>query len=302
MRSMRIVSLLPSATEIAFALGLGDAIVGVTHECDYPPDARSKPNLTRTTLNRAGTSAEIDAATSGHLDAGSTSYQLNERLLVELEPDLILTQTLCEVCAVPHSLVQGALPAFRHRPKILSLGPASFADVLSNIKTVGDHTWRSAEARSLISMLRARVDRVSLAAAARVPTRVFCMEWLDPPWTAGHWVPDMVGLAGGIEVLGQARQPSRRVSWTEIERAQPAVIVLAICGFDLARTRQELGRTSWPAEWSRLPAVQNGQVYAVDGSAYFTRPGPRLVDGIEILYELWSGQRDAVANRFERVA
>src|SRR5687767_6152557 len=249
---MRIVSLLPSATEIAFALGLGDEIVGVTHGCDHPSEALSKPRVTFTTLDREATSAEIDAATTGHLEAGSTSYRLDERLLVDLEPDLVLTQMLCEVCAVPHSLVQGALPAFRHRPKVLSLEPAGFADVLSSIKTVGDHTDRVSEARSLINELLSRVDQVALGAAGRPPRRMVCLEWMDPPWSAGHWVPDMVGLAGGTELIGGPREPSRRLEWSTIVQANPEVIVLAVCGFDLDRTVREMDRIEWPAAWSEI--------------------------------------------------
>jgi iron complex transport system substrate-binding protein len=296
---MRIVSLLPSATEIAFALGLGDQIVGVTHECDYPPEAMSKPRVTYTTLDRDATSAEIDAATTGHLEAGSTSYGLREGLLVELHPDLVLTQMLCEVCAVPHSLVQGALPAFSRRPKVLSLEPASFGDVLSTIKTVGDHTDRVDEARRLISELRTRVDQVTLSASRNPPRRVVCLEWLDPPWSSGHWVPDMIGLAGGIELIGASRQPSRRIAWELLAEAQPELIVLAICGFDLERTTRELVRVQWPDVWHSLAAVQADNVYAVDGSAYFTRPGPRLIDGIEILADICSGRPES--DRFRRI-
>ena len=295
----RIVSLHPSYTEIAFALGLGDQIVGVTHECDYPPQALNKPKVTFTTLDREATSAEIDAATTGHLNSGTTSYGLNEQLLVDLEPDIVLTQMLCEVCAVPHSLVQGALPAFRHRPKILSLEPANFADVLSSIKTVGDHTDRVAEARVLISDLRSHVDRIAISAASRLPVRMLCLEWLDPPWSAGHWVPDMVGLAGGVEVLGASRQPSRRVTWQNVINAEPEVIVMALCGFDLDRTLYEIRQTGLPDGLRGLSAVQNGRFYAVDGSAYFTRPGPRLVDGIEILAEIMGGGEDV--GRFQQV-
>ena len=292
---MRIVSLLPSATEIAFALGLGDHIVGVTHECDYPAEALSKPRVTFTTLDRDATSAEIDAATTSHLDAGTTSYGLDEPLLVDLDPDLVLTQILCEVCAVPHSLVQGTLPALRRKPKVLSLEPAGFADVLSNIKTVGDHTERVVEARALIRDLRTRVDRVALRAAGSMPSRVVILEWLDPPWSAGHWVPDMVGLAGGIEMVGRSRQPSRRIPWETIAAADPEVIVLAICGFDLQRTLNELARVTWPDICQELSAVREGRVYAVDGSAYFTRPGPRLVEGIELLATIFEGSSDSAA-------
>jgi iron complex transport system substrate-binding protein len=182
---------------------------------------------------------------------------------------------------------------------VLSLEPVGFADVLSTIKTVGDHTDRVHAASRVISNLRTRVDRVALGAAGVPPRRVVCLEWMDPPWSAGHWVPDMVGLAGGIELLGVSHQPSRRVSWEALADAQPDVIVLAVCGFDLDRTMRELDRVPWPSLWNELEAVQAGQVYAVDGSAYFTRPGPRLVDGIEILAGIFSGRSET--DRFQRV-
>lgn len=298
---MRIVSLLPSATEITFALGLGEEIVGVTHECDYPPEAASKPRVTMTTLDRSMSSADLDAATAGHLDAGTTSYRLDLELLRDLAPDLILTQTLCEVCAVPHSLVSGALPRLPSRPRVLSLAPKRFGDLFSTIKTVGDHTGRSAAARALVDQLKCRVDAVALGAARAKLRRVVCLEWIDPLWSAGHWVPDMVGLAGGIELLGGSGEPSRRTSWPSLSRAAPDVLVIAACGFDLPRTLEEVDRTSFPQEWWELPAVRAGNAFAVDGSAYFTRPGPRLVDGIELLAELFTLPSEVANDRWVRV-
>lgn len=299
---MRIVSLLPSATEIAFGLGLGDDVVGVTHECDYPPEARLKPCVTTTTLDTSLSSREIDAITTGHLADGTSAYRLDTEALRALEPDLVLTQMLCEVCAVPHTLVRESLPHLASRPKVLSLEPVRLADVLSNVKTVGDHTGHQQEARGLIAGLRDRIDTTALDAAARGPMpRVFCMEWLDPPWSAGHWVPDMVGLAGGMELLGCAAEPSRRVTWDEIDAVAPEVIVLMPCGFDLERTVAEFRRTELPEIWSNLPAVQAGRVFAVDGSAYFNRPGPRLVDGLEMLAEIFRGESAEQAGRWARL-
>jgi iron complex transport system substrate-binding protein len=285
---MRIVSLLPSATEIVCGLGLADALVGITHACDYPPEIAGKAIVTRPRLaTRSMSSAEIDAAVRQAQQEGRGGYELDADLLARLAPDLILTQGLCDVCAVPHGVVQDLVPELPSKPKVLSLNPARLADLLSDVKTVGDFTGHQAEARALITALRTRLDRVALktAAAERVP-RVFCLEWLDPPWTAGHWVPDQVGLAGGQEVLGQAGLPSRRTDWAEVAAAEPEVVVLMPCGFDLEQTCREAARTVWPSEWQTLPAVQQGQVWAVDASAYFNRPGPRLFDGLEILAEL----------------
>ena len=281
---MRIVSLLPSATEIIFALGLEEQLVGVTHECDFPPEARLKPAVTSSALaDQSLSSGEIDARVLEQQANGQGTYGLNVDLLAELRPDLIFTQGLCDVCAVPHGLVRQAIPALPGRPSVYSLDPASVGDVLSNIKTVGDATGCSPRARQVITALRARIDAITLKSASLELRRVFCLEWLDPPWTAGHWMPEMVGMVGGFDGLGAMGQPSRRTSWMEIARFAPEVVVLLPCGFNLERTLRELDRTSLPPEWSDLPAVRSGQVYAVDGSAYFNRPGPRLVDGLELL-------------------
>jgi iron complex transport system substrate-binding protein len=213
-------------------------------------------------------------------------------LLGELRPDLILTQGLCDVCAVPHSLVRQTVPRLSSKPKVLSFSPGHLADVLSNIKTVGEFTGRRAEARRLITALRTRLDLLALKTGiVERPPRVFCLEWLDPPWTAGHWVPEMVGLAGGFEGLTAAGLPSRRASWGEIAEYAPEVVVLMPCGFDLDRTRREAAEVAWAPEWHTLPAVQEGRVYAVDASAYFNRPGPRLFTGVEILAQLFHPDR-----------
>ena len=288
----RIVSLLPSATEIVYALGLGDDLVAVTHECDFPPEARLKPAVTSSAVADQGeaglapTSREIDDRVRERQASGEGTYRLNIPLLSELRPDLIFTQGLCDVCAVPHGVVRRAVPTLPTKPHVYSLDPAGVGDVLSDVKTVGDATGRQARARELIAALRARIDRVTLKSAGLPPRRVFCLEWLDPPWTAGHWMPEMVGMAGGYDEIGGAGQPSRRTTWEQVARFAPEVVVLMPCGFDLERTVREFGRTPLPPEWPALPAVRSGEVYAVDGSAYFNRPGPRLVDGLEILASL----------------
>ena len=282
---MRIVSLVSSATEIVYALGLDERLVGVTHECDFPPEARCKPAVTSSApADESLTSREIDARVAEQRAIGLGSSRLDLERLAELRPDLILTQGLCDVCAVPHGVVRGAVPTLPSKPHVYSLDPSSVGDVLSTIKTVGDATKSQARARELIAALRARIDPVTLrSAGAGTMPRVFCLEWLDPPWTAGHWVPEMVGMAGGRDVLAGIGRPSRRATWDEIAACEPEIIVVMPRGFGLERTRRELERTSLPPEWASFPAVRSGRVYAVDGSAYFNRPGPRLVDGLEIL-------------------
>ncbi len=281
---MRIVSLLPSATEILFALGLDDEVVGVTHTCDFPSEARRKPIVTRSRLDQSADSREIDARVAELREGGASADELDEALLAELRPDLIFTEDLCDVCAVPHGVVRAAVPRLPTKPHVYSLSPTTIGDVLSDVKTVGDATGRQASAREVIKSLRTRIDAVTLkTAGVETPPSVLCLEWLEPPWTAGHWVPEMVGMAGGYDPLAGAGRPSRRTTWEQVERAAPDVLVLMPCGFDLPRTLAELERTPLPAAAASLPALREGRAFAVDGSAYFNRPGPRLVDGIEIL-------------------
>ena len=285
---MRIVSLLPSATEIVCALGLVDELVGVTHECDFPAEVVDKPVVTRSALAGASlTSREIDDAVREQQESGGGVYALDVSLLAELEPDLVLTQGLCDVCAVSHSVVRQTVPRLPSKPQILSLSPQHLADVLSDIKTIGDFSGRQSAARRLITQLRTRLDQVALkTGTVEQARRVFCLEWLDPPWTAGHWVPEMVGLAGGLDAVTTAGVPSRRSTWAEIRDYAPEVVIVMPCGFNLERTLREANRTEWPEEWQALPAVRQAQVWAVNGSAYFNRPGPRLFSGVEILAQL----------------
>ncbi len=292
---MRIVSLLPSATEIAFALGLGDQVVAVSHECDYPPAARQRPAVTRSPLHgHALSSREIDERTARELREGGTLYYLDTDRLRDLAPDLILTQELCDVCAVAPQEVERAVRTLGTVPRVLSLEPNTLADVLQTIRIVGTATGREAEAEALVARLAERIARVRQAAdgVADRP-RVFCLEWTDPPWVAGHWVPEMVALAGGIDVLGEAGAPSMRVEWERVRAAAPEVLVLMPCGFDLARTLAEAAVVRALPSWDALPAVGAGRVYAVDGSSYFNRPGPRLVDGLELLAHLLHPERFA---------
>jgi iron complex transport system substrate-binding protein len=274
---MRICSLLPSATEIAFALGLGDEVVGVTHECDYPPEAQTRRVVVRSAIEPARhTSAEIDRMVGERLGTNQSLYTLDLEGFSAAAPDVVITQDLCEVARAAENLPR--------RPKIVSLAPATLGDVLKDITTVGDAAGRKAAAVALVADLRRRIQRVreAVARSDRKP-RVACIEWTDPIYPAGHWVPEMVELAGGTDGLGNKGAPAERVAWEPIRAYAPEVIILMPCGFGVERAAREAPSLAGLDGWSELPAVRSGRVYAVNGSAYFNRPGPRLVDGIEIL-------------------
>jgi iron complex transport system substrate-binding protein len=278
---MKICSLLPSATEILFLLGLGDQIVAVTHECDYPPDAASKLTITQNVIDHERlTSAQIDHHVASNIGRHGSIYNLNEDLLQALQPDLIITQELCDVCAVSYKQVQQAAKVLEGRTKLVSLEPTTLGEVFDNILLVGELTDRQDAARETVRELRNRLDRVKERVRGLRRPKVYAMEWLDPPFTAGHWVPEMVEIAGGDEVLGKAAAKSERIAPERVLEASPEIIVLMPCGFSLERTIEEYKRTTFLPGWS-------GQVYAVDGSSYFNRPGPRLVDGVEILAEIF---------------
>jgi iron complex transport system substrate-binding protein len=285
---MRICSLLPSATEIVCALGLIDDLVAISHECDYPPEVRSKPIVTSSRIDAATrTSAEIDALVSQRLHEHSGIYALNEGMLARLNADLILTQELCDVCAVSYEQVQEAVRALHGEQTVLSLEPINLAGITATIQAVGRATGQEARAANLVTSMEAQISR--LAAAAGHPAarpRVACLEWLEPPFSAGHWVPEMVRIAGGMDVLAGEGERSRRVGWEQVLAGEPEVIVLMPCGFDVGRTLIEYDRAALPDGWRRLPAAQSDCVFAVDASSDFRRPGPRVLRGIEILQEL----------------
>jgi iron complex transport system substrate-binding protein len=300
---MKICSLLPSATEILYALGLGDQIAAVTHECDYPPQATFKPKITDSDIDHLRmTSAEIDRHVVDNVGRHGSIYHLKEDALEALRPNLIVTQELCEVCAVSYKEVQRAARVFEDRTKIISLEPNTLDDVFDTILLIGRMTDRLEAAREVVTTLRARLDRVRERVFGLESPTVYAMEWLNPPFSAGHWVPEMVEIAGGREALGKPGCKSERITPEQIIRAAPDIIVLMPCGFSLERTveeyRREAGAQFLPG-WS-------GQVYAVDGSSYFNRPGPRLVDGVEILAEIFhpaAGQGENESNRnFKRLS
>lgn len=284
-----VVSLLPSATEILFAIGAGPQVVGVTHECDYPQAALKLPRLTSSALPAAPSSADIDRHVRRSLHAGSSLYHLDAELLEHLAPDLIVTQELCEVCAVSYDIVARAARRLRTDPRIISLEPSSLEDVFDTISALGWLTDHAAAAADLISALRERVSAVSSRIAERPKPSVLVLEWTDPPMSARHWTPELVELAGGTPVLGNPGGNSRVLTWDEIVAADPDSIVVAPCGFDLEKTRAAIAELDAKPEWQSLRAVRARRVHAVDGNAYVNRPGPRLVDTIEIFADVFSG-------------
>ena len=306
---LRICSLLPSGTEILYSLGLDDQVVAVTHECDFPPETASKPKITEDLIDHSNakrkrgsaqpqkmTGVEIDHHVSSNIGRHGTIYRLKEDLLEALKPDLIITQELCEVCAVSYKEVQHAARVLDGRTKIVSLEPNSLDDVLDTILLVGELTGRQETAQDNVRELRARLDRVRERVRGLKRPRVYAMEWLDPPFSGGHWVPEMVEIAGGDEVLGKAGGKSERITTERILEANPEIIVLMPCGFSLERTIEEYRRTGCPPRWS-------GQVYAVDGSSYFNRSGPRLIDGVEILADIFHPRGSHEPNRnFKRLS
>ena len=292
---MRIASLVPSATETLFALGLGDEVVAVTHECDYPPEAQELPHLTRSVVPEGLPAAEIDRAVRELTGQGRAIYELDELALQDALPDLIVTQALCPVCAVSVDDVRTIAEEIESQPQVLSLDPATLGEVLVDIRTLGIAADALADADTLLAQLADRLDRVSdaLADAPRVP--VATLEWLDPVYVGGHWVPQMVDLAGGVDVLGLPGERSRVASWEEVREAGAAVVVCMPCGYDLAASVEQA--TLHPDVFELgLP------VYAVDASGHFSRPGPRLVDGIEQLGQiLHPDQAPAAATSWQRV-
>jgi len=298
----RIVSFLPSATEMVYALGLGDQLFGVTHECDYPQPARGKPVVVQSVLPvERMTEREIDAAVAARLGKGLSLYQVDEVRIREIRPDLILTQDLCQVCAPSGNEVAKLLTSLSPRPEILWLTPRSIEQIFDNLYQIAKATGTVARAETVAAASRERLNRVATrAAAASTRPRVFCMEWLDPVYCSGHWVPEMVTLAGGRDSLGRPGEDSVRIPWQEIVAWAPEVLVLSPCGFGLAEAVKQAGLLATYPGWTELPAVRNGRVYAVDASAYFARPGPRVVDGTELLAHLihpglfaWDGPNGA---------
>jgi iron complex transport system substrate-binding protein len=281
---MRIVSLLPSATEIVCRLGLEGQLVGVTHECDWPVGVRRLPKVTRSLIPREATSREIDVLVRERLRTERALYTLDMAALAELRPDLMVTQALCDVCAVAEAEVRAAACALPGAPQVVNLEPACLADLFECLRLVGAAADCEERAEREIAKLAGRVAAVAeRTERIAVRPRVVVLEWIDPPFSSGHWTPELVRLAGGREVVSTAGERSRAMDWREVVAAQPEVLVIACCGFDVSRTLADLPILRGYSGWNKLPCVRTGRVYVVDGSAYFSRPGPRLVDSLEIL-------------------
>jgi len=279
---MRICSLLPSATEIAFALGLGDQVVAVSHECDYPHEASNRPILTKSAIHRkTHRSLEVDKEVE---QRGGDIYEIDEKLLEKLKPDLILTQELCHVCAVSYTKVKEAARVLDADTKIVSLEPTNLEEIVDNILLVGRMTGKLGEAEKLAQQMLQRISRIrEKTQTTRHRPRVFFMEWLQPPWTGGHWIPEMIDYAGGLDGLGHLGKPSHRIDWDDVVAYQPEIIVLSPCGFETSQVMEEARVLSSYEGWEKIPALQSSRIYAVNASAYFSRSGPRVVDGLEIL-------------------
>jgi iron complex transport system substrate-binding protein len=285
---MRIVSLLPSATEILFALGLDREIVGVSHECDFPPRARTKPVVIHSRLPHDASPAEIDRLVSEFVHRGESLYAVDAEVLEALAADLIITQDLCHVCAASPDDLATALARFERRPEVLCLNPQDLGDVWRDILWVGEESCRGHQAEALVEQIGTRLG--ALEQQMPVPTvrpRVAFLEWLQPFYVGGHWVPEMIHVAGGADVLGKVRTPSFRMHLQDIVEAAPDILLIAPCGYGAQQARDEYLSMELPEQWNAMPAVRNGRVYALEANSYFSRPGPRLVTGVEALAKLF---------------
>jgi iron complex transport system substrate-binding protein len=284
---MRIVSLLPSATEMLFALGLEREIVGVSHECDFPPSARTKPVVIHSRLPRNASPAEIDRLVREYVSRGESLYAVDVDKLEELHPDLIITQDLCHVCAASPDDLASALTRFDRRPEVLCLDPRDLGDVWRDILLVGEATCRGPQAEELLEQIGRRQGALEqqLDSSARRP-RVAFLEWLEPIYAGGHWIPEMIRCAGGEDALGTVRKPSFRIHLQDVVEAEPEFLLVAPCGYTAQQAREEYESLNLPDQWNAIPAVRNNRVYALEASSYFSRPGPRLITGMEILAKI----------------
>jgi len=283
MENLRIVSLIPSGTEIVYLLGLGDSLVGRSHDSNYPPDAASVPVISQGKISQKLSSREIDKKVKESLHRGTSLFHIDKKKLNRLKPNLILTQELCEVCAPSFTQVQNSMRIMDHNDaKVLSLHPKTFTDVLENIMQVAEATGTKDQAKSSMIRISFRLENLVSRVRNVAKPKVAVIEWLDPLMIAGHWVPDMVKLAGGEMVLSQSGQKSRYAEWYEIVNADPDILILAPCGFDIPRAKKEIFLFKQRLGWDRLKAVKNNRVWYMDGDAFLTRSGPRLVDGVEI--------------------
>jgi iron complex transport system substrate-binding protein len=299
---MRIVSLVPHATELCFALGLGDELIAVTHECDYPPAALALPKVTRDMLAGGLDAAGIDAAVRERVGAGESIYELDREQLVALAPDLIVTQALCPVCAVSYEEVSELAAELPSSPRVISLDPHTLGESLGDIRTIAEATGRRDEGVALVARSAGRIDRVRLAVRRAPRPRVVALEWLDPVFVAGHWTPQLIEFAGGEDLLGLPAEDSQQLDWEIVAAAEPEIVLVMPCGYDAWRAREEA-----VAYGAQLRALGARRIVAVDASAYFSRPGPRLVDGLELLAHIFhpdlveQGAGEALEVELERV-
>jgi iron complex transport system substrate-binding protein len=275
---VRIVSLVPSATEMLFALGLGDEVTGVTHECDYPPEARERPRVTRDVIGPGLSAAEIDRAVRDLTGQGEAIYELDEHALERLHPELIVTQALCAVCAVSYDDVKQVAARLDPQPEVISLDPHTLGEMLGDVRTLADATDAKDAGVDLVQDAASRIDRVRLAVRASAPVPVVALEWLDPVYTAGHWTPQLIEYAGGLDVLGMTGEHAERRSWEEVAATGAEVAVVMPCGYDAERAAEEAYEYA-----DELEETGVKRVVAVDAAGYFSRPGPRLIDGLELL-------------------
>jgi iron complex transport system substrate-binding protein len=285
---MRIVSLLPSATEILFALGLEREIVGVSHECDFPRQVKTKPVVIHSRMPHDASPSEIDRLVSEYVHRGESLYAVDAEVLEKLAPDLIVTQDLCHVCAASPDDLATALTRFDRRPEVLCLNPQDLGDVWRDILWVGEESCRGPQAEALVKQIGERLGALErqLPQSEDRP-RVAFLEWLQPFYVGGHWVPEMIQVAGGVDVLGKVRTPSFRVHLQDIIEAGPEILLIAPCGYSAQQARDEYRSMEFPEQWNAMPAVRNGRVYALEANSYFSRPGPRLITGIEALAKLF---------------
>lgn len=275
---MRIASLVPSATEMLFALGLGDSVVAVTHECDYPPGARSLPHLTRTVLAEGLDARQIDSAVKETVGEGRALYELDEERLAELAPDLVVTQAICDVCAVSYDDVVEVAARLPSRPRVLQQDPSTLGEMLEDVIRLGEATGLESEAHLMRGELEGRLATVRAAVSGTQTPRVIALEWLDPPFVGGHWIPEMISIAGGEDVAGPPGLKSPEVQWGALSGLNPDVVIAMPCGWYVSESHSQAVE-----HWSRIAELGAGRVYAVDAASTFSRPGPRLVDGVELL-------------------
>jgi iron complex transport system substrate-binding protein len=300
---VRVVTLLPAATEIVAALGLLDELVAVSHECDWPPAVASKPRATHCPIHDAGlASRDVDRWVSDALASRGTLYTMDELLLRALRPEVIITQRLCDVCAVGYDSVTAFAATLPGPPRVVNLDPATLGEIMDDVRRVADALGVAERGAAVVAALEARVAAVRRATAGAPRRRCVLLEWIDPLYRTGHWGPELVEIAGGVEPLGRRGEDATRVEWPDVRAAAPEAIVIACCGFSVARTRADLPILEALPGWSELPAVRAGAVWIVDGSAYFSRPGPRIVDSLELLAGLLHPERFAAPVPADAVA